>query len=146
MRRMLICGSPLLFVSVWLGLLTGASTAQISMQFPVERDVGIDGWDNHNGYGGVFDKTLETGKCHYYSRSRGKLWLKGEESGHTQSVKAVFLDCDSDSLLIKVGQKGGACHTGYKSCFFTQVEPRDRTTREVGKKIFDPKEVYKRGK
>ncbi len=91
----------------------------------------------------ALDKTLETGKCHFYSRSRGKLWIKGEESGHTQAVRGVFLDCDSDSVLIKVEQKGGACHKGYRSCFFVEVDPKSRMTRTVGKKVFDPKKVYK---
>lgn len=66
----------------------------------------------------AFDKTLETGKVHYYSRSRSKLWLKGETSGHFQFVKAINLDCDGDTLLIKAEQLDAACHTGNKSCFF----------------------------
>jgi len=91
----------------------------------------------------ALEKTLATGKCHFYSRSRKKLWLKGEESGHTQAVREVRLDCDSDSLLVKVEQKGGACHLGYRSCFFVQVDPKSRMRRVVGKRVFDPKKVYK---
>ncbi|HFB83974.1 MAG TPA: phosphoribosyl-AMP cyclohydrolase, partial [Thermodesulfatator sp.] len=70
----------------------------------------------------AWEKTLETGKVHYYSRSRQKLWLKGETSGHVQLVKEIRLDCDADTLLIKVEQIGGAaCHKGYRSCFFRHL-------------------------
>ncbi len=68
------------------------------------------------------EKTLETGKAHYYSRSRQKLWLKGETSGHFQHVKSISMDCDGDTLLLKVEQTGAACHTGHRSCFFTKME------------------------
>ena len=85
--------------------------------------------------------TLETGKMHYWSRSRGKLWLKGETSGHTQKVKEVRVDCDGDALLFKVEQKGGACHTGYYSCFFRKLGA-DGWTDEGVEKVFDPDEVY----
>ena len=67
-------------------------------------------------------KTVETGKVHYYSRSRQKLWLKGETSGHFQKVRSVSVDCDGDTLLLKVEQTGAACHTGHRSCFFTRLE------------------------
>lgn len=67
-------------------------------------------------------KTLETGKAHYFSRSRQKLWLKGETSGHFQKVRSISLDCDGDTLLLKVEQTGAACHTGHRSCFFTRME------------------------
>jgi len=66
--------------------------------------------------------TLKTGKTHFWSRSRGKLWLKGETSGHFQSVKKVFYDCDGDTLLILVKQTGAACHTGRRSCFFRKLK------------------------
>jgi phosphoribosyl-AMP cyclohydrolase len=81
--------------------------------------------------------TLKTGYAHYYSRSRKKLWKKGEESGHFQKVGQVLTDCDEDCLLYLVEQKGAACHTGYVSCFY-------RTLSEdiVGTKIFDPEKVY----
>ena len=68
-------------------------------------------------------RTLETGEVHYWSRSRGRLWHKGEESGHTQRVKEIYLDCDGDTLLLRVEQRGGAaCHTGKRSCFFRKLE------------------------
>ena len=70
----------------------------------------------------AFNKTLETQKAHYYSRSRQKLWLKGETSGHYQQVKEMYYDCDKDTLLIKVEQIGAACHTGKKSCFYTRLD------------------------
>jgi len=90
----------------------------------------------------ALEKTLATGKTHFYSRSRGKLWLKGENSGHTQKVKRVALDCDGDTLLVSVQQVGGACHTGYRSCFFRRLSPTNRW-KAVGRRIFDPDKVYK---
>ena len=71
----------------------------------------------------AFDETLATGRAVYFSRSRGKLWRKGEESGNAQQVHAIFVDCDGDVVLLKVDQEGGACHEGYRSCFFRQVTP-----------------------
>ncbi len=88
----------------------------------------------------AIEKTLETGLMHYYSTSRKKLWLKGESSGNTQSVKEVYIDCDGDALLFKVGQKGGACHMGFRSCFYRRFV--DGKLEECGEKVFDPKEVY----
>lgn len=70
-------------------------------------------------------KTIETGKVHYYSRSRRKLWLKGETSGHFQQVRSISVDCDGDTLLLKVEQKGAACHTGHRSCFFTRLDANE---------------------
>ncbi len=71
-----------------------------------------------------FDETVKTGRAVYYSRSRGRLWRKGEESGHVQEVEAILVDCDADTILLKVRQLGGAaCHEGYKSCFFRQLAP-----------------------
>ncbi len=89
----------------------------------------------------AWEKTLETGKVHYYSRSRQKLWLKGETSGHVQLVKEIRLDCDADTLLIKVEQIGGAaCHEGYRSCFFRHLH---QNTWQIDiPKVFDPKEKY----
>lgn len=90
--------------------------------------------------------TLTTGKTTFYSRSRKKMWIKGEESGHVQTVKSVAADCDRDTLLVRVDQVGGACHDGYRSCFYTQFD-KDDNTEIVGEKVFEPKEVYKtRGK
>jgi len=86
-------------------------------------------------------KTQETGKACFWSRSRRKLWLKGETSGHVQIVKEIYLDCDSDALLLKVEQVGGAaCHTGYRSCFYRQIVHGRTVAR--GERVFDPKEVY----
>lgn len=90
----------------------------------------------------AWDKTLSTGKVHYYSRSRNKLWLKGETSGHTQDVKAIYIDCDTDTILIKINQHGGAaCHEGYRSCFFREREGNGQW-QVIGERVFDPETVY----
>ena len=90
-----------------------------------------------------FAQTLATGKATYYSRSRQRLWRKGEESGHEQLVRGVFVDCDGDTILLKVEQLGGAaCHMGYRSCFFRQAGS-DGTLRVIGPRVFDPAQVYK---
>jgi phosphoribosyl-AMP cyclohydrolase len=87
-------------------------------------------------------KTLATGKAHYWSRSRKSLWLKGESSGHFQLVREVRLDCDEDTILLKVKQLGeAACHTGYRSCFYRKWADGDFVA--VGGPVFDPKDVYK---
>ena len=89
----------------------------------------------------AFDETVRTGRAVYFSRSRNKLWRKGEESGHVQEVKGVFIDCDADTVLLKVVQVGGAaCHEGYKSCFFRELADGVATT--VAERVFDPKQVY----
>lgn len=89
----------------------------------------------------AWEKTLATGKAHYWSRSRKKLWLKGETSGHVQKIHQILVDCDDDTVLYKVEQLGGAaCHTGHRSCFFRQLEGDELVTRE--EKIFDPALVY----
>ncbi|MBU1076533.1 MAG: phosphoribosyl-AMP cyclohydrolase [Spirochaetes bacterium] len=91
-----------------------------------------------------YQKTLETGKVHYYSRSRDKLWLKGEQSGHFQIVKEIFTDCDQDSLLITIEQIGkAACHKGYESCFYQKYNAKKKDYEIVDEKIFDPDKVYK---
>ena len=93
----------------------------------------------------AYAETLRTGRVCYYSRSRDRLWRKGEESGNVQEVKAIFFDCDADTLLIKVNQIGGAaCHEGYRSCFFRQVVPETQEPRIVGERVFDPTQVYKK--
>jgi phosphoribosyl-AMP cyclohydrolase len=88
------------------------------------------------------EKTLETGLAHFWSRSRRKLWLKGESSGHVQTVRDILVDCDGDALLVRVGQKGGACHTGYRSCFYRRYLPESDGMDIVGEKVFEPDKVY----
>ncbi|HVL11674.1 MAG TPA: phosphoribosyl-AMP cyclohydrolase [Gemmata sp.] len=92
----------------------------------------------------AFDETVRTGRAVYFSRSRNKLWRKGEESGHVQEVVGVYVDCDADTVLLKVRQVGGAaCHEGYKSCFFRKLEAGELAV--VGDRVFDPKQVYGKG-
>lgn len=89
-----------------------------------------------------YQETLRTGRAVYFSRSRNKLWRKGEESGNVQEIKGIYLDCDCDTILIKVRQIGdAACHTGYRSCFYRKVTDNGLIT--VGQRVFDPSEVYK---
>ncbi len=89
----------------------------------------------------AFEATLSTGTATYYSRSRQKLWIKGETSGNVQRVKEIRIDCDDDTLLLKVEQIGGAaCHTGHRSCFHKKIE--NGSVRIIGEPLFDPKEVY----
>jgi phosphoribosyl-AMP cyclohydrolase len=89
----------------------------------------------------AFEETVRTGRAVYFSRSRGKLWRKGEESGHVQEVVGVYVDCDADTVLLKVRQIGGAaCHEGYKSCFFRKLDAGELMV--VGERVFDPKQVY----
>ena len=96
-------------------------------------------WMNRESY----EETLRTGRACYFSRSRNKLWRKGEESGHVQEVRDVFVDCDNDAVLLKVKQVGGAaCHEGYASCFFRQVEGDG--VKVIAEKVFDPKQVYRK--
>ena len=90
----------------------------------------------------ALEKTIETGKTHFYSRSRDKLWCKGESSGHTQEVKSIRVDCDNDTLLIRVKQNVAACHTGYYSCFYRQLLEDGKSWKLVGEKVFDPDQVY----
>lgn len=91
----------------------------------------------------AYEETVRTNRAVYFSRSRNKLWRKGEESGHVQEVKGIFVDCDNDTILLKVHQIGGAaCHEGYQSCFFRQVDGAD--LKVIAERIFDPKAVYKK--
>jgi phosphoribosyl-AMP cyclohydrolase len=87
-------------------------------------------------------KTLETGVMHYWSRSRSKLWQKGETSGHTQRLVRWFVDCDKDTLLFEVDQEGGACHTGYRSCFFQELDRSGKSLPISDSKVFDPADKY----
>ncbi len=91
-------------------------------------------------------RTLKTKKATFWSRSRNKFWVKGEESGNVQKVKNIYFDCDGDCILIKVDQVGGAaCHTGFRSCFFREVNPKGKIVT-IGKRIFNPVKVYKKKK
>jgi phosphoribosyl-AMP cyclohydrolase len=101
------------------------------------RDVLMAAYMNEEAW----NRTIKTGKAHFYSRSRQRLWFKGEESGHVQVVKNILIDCDNDTVLLQVRQIGGAaCHEGYRSCFFRKKTKKD--WKVIAKKIFDPKEVY----
>ena len=111
-------------------IIQDAKTGQVLMQAYMNKEALI--------------KTLETGKTYFWSRSRKKLWMKGESSGHVQKVRAILLDCDGDALLIKVQQKSAACHTGYYSCFYRKINPKNAKLTVAGKKIFDPGKVYRK--
>ncbi|OGS20146.1 MAG: phosphoribosyl-AMP cyclohydrolase [Elusimicrobia bacterium RIFOXYA2_FULL_39_19] len=92
-----------------------------------------------------FELTLKNKKACFYSRSRQKLWLKGESSGNVQKVKEIYVDCDADCVLVKVKQIGdAACHTGFRTCFYRKVESNSLKTK--GKPVFDPEKVYKKSK
>lgn len=96
-------------------------------------------WMNREAY----EETVRTRRAVYFSRSRNRLWRKGEESGNVQEVRDIYLDCDADTILLKVHQIGGAaCHEGYQSCFFRRVE--GESLQVVGQPLFDPKQVYKK--
>ena len=96
-------------------------------------------------------KTIETGKAHYWSTSRNKLWLKGESSGHFQEVKEILVDCDMDAIILKISQTGAACHEGYRSCFFRKLNSQHKIDIEdlkeddleiVLERIINPEDVY----
>ncbi|UCD86167.1 MAG: phosphoribosyl-AMP cyclohydrolase [Deltaproteobacteria bacterium] len=87
-------------------------------------------------------ETIATGRTHFYSRSRKRLWKKGESSGHTQEVKEIYFDCDQDTLLIKVDQNMAACHEGYRSCFYRKLE--GDSLKICQEKVFDEKKVYEK--
>ena len=89
----------------------------------------------------ALEKTLQTKRAHFYSRSRGRLWMKGESSGHIQQVRGVALDCDGDTILVSVEQVGGACHAGYRSCFFRKLSS-EKEWKVTGPRLFDPDKVY----
>ena len=93
----------------------------------------------------AWEETLRSGRVVYFSRSRQKLWRKGEQSGHVQEVKSIYFDCDADAILIKVKQIGGAaCHQGYRSCLFRKVDPESGVVENVGERVFDPDDVYRK--
>ena len=87
-------------------------------------------------------QTIRTGRTHFWSRSRKRFWMKGESSGHRQDVRAIYIDCDGDTLVIEVIQHGAACHMGYRSCFFRRLNA-DGGWEVVAEKVFDPNAVYK---
>ena len=88
----------------------------------------------------AFAETVRTGQAVYFSRSRNRLWLKGEESGHVQTVRSIYIDCDADTILLKVEQAGVACHEGYRSCFFREITPDG--ARVVLQRLADPQQIY----
>ena len=100
----------------------------------------------------AIEQTLKTKKAHYYSTSRQKQWLKGESSGNVQTVKEIYIDCDADAIIMKVEQIGAACHEGYRSCFFRQLDINkenididnltDEDVKIISERLFDPKEMY----
>lgn len=90
------------------------------------------------------ESTIATGKTHFWSRSRQKFWMKGEESGNTQTVKDIAFDCDGDTLLIQVEQNGPACHEGYNSCFFRSIEGQGETFKTTEAQILKPEQMYKK--
>ena len=89
-------------------------------------------------------ETVRSGKTHFWSRSRQKYWMKGESSGHTQDVQAVYTDCDKDTVVIEVIQHGAACHEGYLSCFYRRLDEAGQW-QVVQEKVFDPADVYRTG-
>ncbi len=95
----------------------------------------------------ALEKTMATGKATYWSRSRQKFWVKGEESGNTQEVVSVTIDCDQDAVVLNVRQKGAACHNGFESCFYRQVVPAAKGGLElstIAQPVMDPKQMYKK--
>jgi phosphoribosyl-AMP cyclohydrolase len=116
----------------------GNGLVPVIVQDYQSRDVLMVAYMNEEAW----EKTKKTGKAHYYSRSRKGLWFKGEESGNFQEVIDAFIDCDNDTILLQVNQIGGACHEGYRSCFFRKRADGD--WKVIAERIFDPKEVYKK--
>ncbi len=90
-------------------------------------------------------ETIKTGNATYYSRSRQKLWRKGEQSGHVQKVQQILIDCDQDCLILKVTVDAGQCHTGYQSCFYRALKPgSDKEMEFIAEKVYDPSKIYKK--
>ena len=93
----------------------------------------------------ALDETIESGYGTYFSRSRGKLWRKGEESGHRQKIEQILVDCDQDCLILKVAVDAGQCHVGYQSCFYRALkDPADKSLEFIAEKVYDPKQAYKK--
>ena len=90
----------------------------------------------------ALEKTIETGQVHVFRRSKNRLMLKGETSGHTQSVEEVFFDCEGKSLVIKVKQKVAACHAGYMSCYYRKYNDKTDNIEIIEEKVFDPEKTY----
>jgi phosphoribosyl-AMP cyclohydrolase len=105
----------------------------VVVQDHISREVLMCAYTNRE----ALEKTIETGIAHFWSRSRQKLWKKGETSGNVQKVNQIKIDCDMDSILLLVEQVGGACHMGYRSCFFRDIEGKI-----IGEKVFEPEDVY----
>jgi phosphoribosyl-AMP cyclohydrolase len=117
----------------------GGGLVPVIVQDYQSRDVLMVAYMNEEAW----EKTKETGKAHYYSRSRKGPWFKGEESGNFQEVIDMFIDCDNDTILLQVNQIGGAaCHEGYRSCFYRKRGNGD--WKVIAERVFDPKEVYKK--
>jgi len=112
----------------------------VILQDEATHEVLMLGWANRE----ALQKTIETREAHFWSRSRGKLWKKGETSGHVQRVKELRVDCDGDAVLAVIDRGGPACHEGYRSCFFRRLEPLalDGKLGAVGPREFDPRQVY----
>jgi phosphoribosyl-AMP cyclohydrolase len=96
------------------------------------------GWMNR----AAFNETVESGKAVYFSRSRNSLWRKGETSGHVQEVEQILVDCDADAILLRVHQTGAACHAGFTSCFYRELNRTDNSWQEFEPRQFDPADVY----
>lgn len=93
----------------------------------------------------ALEATIESGCATYFSRSRGKLWRKGEESGHTQKVEQILVDCDQDCLVLKVTVDAGQCHVGYQSCFYRALSKNtDKKLEFIAEKVYDPRKTYKK--
>jgi len=93
----------------------------------------------------ALDETIESGYGTYYSRSRNKLWRKGEESGHRQKVEQILVDCDQDCLVLKVTVDAGQCHVGFQSCFYRALkDSADKKLEFIAEKVYDPKQAYKK--
>ena len=116
---------------------TAAELLPVVVQDAATQAVLMLAWMNREAY----DETLRTGQAVYYSRSRGRLWRKGEESGNVQHVRRVLIDCDCDTILLEVEQVGAACHEGYASCFYREVSADG--LKVIADRVFDPAVVYK---